>query len=230
MHINHKIRIILAVLIVSFLVSSCTKGNNLSGLNYCQELKFDCYNRKILIKIKTNKGDIFIELDGENAPLTSGNFINLIQNKYYDNIVINRVIKEPKPFILEVGFRTSLNPTKDKTKFYKNKSNYQKSSSSIPLEIRLSGDNEPIYNKLINPIEEKKNIVLVHKKGSIAMSRSLALDSANTRFYITLRDAPELDGRFAVFGRVIKGMDIVDLLSESDTIISIKIDEIDTNN
>ena len=48
------------------------------------------------------------------------------------------------------------------------------------------------------------------------------MNSASSQFYILLKSLPELDGRFAVFGKVISGMDIVDLIQEEDFIIEAK--------
>ena len=55
------------------------------------------------------------------------------------------------------------------------------------------------------------------------MARSESLDSASSQFYIALRDLPELDGRYAVFGKVVEGMNVVDSLEEGDYIIGFKI-------
>ena len=54
------------------------------------------------------------------------------------------------------------------------------------------------------------------------MARSEKLDSASSQFYILLKSLPELDGRYAVFGKVINGMDIVDLIQEKDFIVEAK--------
>jgi peptidyl-prolyl cis-trans isomerase B (cyclophilin B) len=51
------------------------------------------------------------------------------------------------------------------------------------------------------------------------MARSQAPDSASAQFYIALRPLPELDGRYAVFGRVTQGMDVVDAIQQDDKII-----------
>ena len=57
------------------------------------------------------------------------------------------------------------------------------------------------------------------------MARSKALNSASLEFYILLKSLPELDGRFAVFGKVISGMNIVDLIEEEDFIVeAIRVD------
>jgi len=52
------------------------------------------------------------------------------------------------------------------------------------------------------------------------MARSQAPDSASAQFYIALKPLPELDGRYAVFGRVIEGMEVVDSIQADDRIIS----------
>ena len=54
------------------------------------------------------------------------------------------------------------------------------------------------------------------------MSRSKRVNSATSQFYISLKSLPELDGRFAVFGKVISGMNVVDLIQEQDYIIEAK--------
>ena len=55
------------------------------------------------------------------------------------------------------------------------------------------------------------------------MARSQDPNSASAQFYIALSDLPELDGRYAVFGRVIEGMDVVDQIRQGDTLIKAEI-------
>ena len=55
------------------------------------------------------------------------------------------------------------------------------------------------------------------------MARDQSLDSASIQFYISLKDLPELDGRYAVFGRVVDGMSIIDSLDEGDLILNMKV-------
>ncbi|MHB9022911.1 MAG: peptidylprolyl isomerase [Armatimonadota bacterium] len=65
--------------------------------------------------------------------------------------------------------------------------------------------------------------VLKHVKGALAMARSQDPDSAGCQFYITLDATPMLDGNYAVFGKVIKGMDVVEKTAIGDKIISITV-------
>lgn len=64
---------------------------------------------------------------------------------------------------------------------------------------------------------------LKHVEGALAMARSDDPDSAGCQFYITLTKTPELDGAYAVFGKVIKGMDVVKKIAKGDKIISITV-------
>ena len=93
---------------------------------------------------------------------------------------------------------------------------------TIPLEIKLKDEQHPRYNKLLIKSDELNRIDLVHNRGSIAIARSNALDSGSTQFYIALKNLPELDGRYAVFGKVLEGMNVVDSIQQGDLILKIK--------
>ena len=58
---------------------------------------------------------------------------------------------------------------------------------------------------------------LKHKRGIISMARSQDPDSAGSQFFIMHKDSPHLDGKYAAFGKVIEGMDVVDEIAESTT-------------
>ncbi|MFP4021199.1 MAG: peptidylprolyl isomerase, partial [Halanaerobium sp.] len=58
---------------------------------------------------------------------------------------------------------------------------------------------------------------LSHKRGVISMARSSAPDSAGSQFFIVHQDAAHLDGKYAAFGEVIEGMEVVDQIAEVDT-------------
>ena len=90
------------------------------------------------------------------------------------------------------------------------------------MEIKLNTSNLPIYGKEIDAPSQINNIELKHKRSYLSMARSKAVNSGSLQFYILLKSLPELDGRFAVFGKVISGMDIVDLIEEEDFIIEAK--------
>ena len=68
-------------------------------------------------------------------------------------------------------------------------------------------------------LKQKNNIELKHKRSYLSMARSKRVNSASSEFYISLKSLPELDGRFAVFGKVISGMNVVELIKEDDFIV-----------
>ena len=57
------------------------------------------------------------------------------------------------------------------------------------------------------------------------MARSQAPDSASAQFYIALRPLPELDGRYAVFGRVVEGMELVDTIEQGDRMQTVRLSD-----
>ncbi|MCF6266385.1 MAG: peptidylprolyl isomerase [Desulfuromusa sp.] len=142
-----------------------------------------------IVEIKTSLGAIQIELNSDKAPQTVKNFLHYVDQKFYDDTIYHRVIG--KFMIQGGGF----------DKWGKRKKTFA-----------------PIKNEAANGL---KNL-----KGSIAMARTGVVDSATSQFFINLVDNGTLDHRgntprafgYAVFGRVIAGMDIVEKIGSVKTI------------
>ena len=185
-------------------------------VDICSSTKFPCRFKNEYVLFITNRGNIKLELYGRSAPITVGNFIDFVEKGAYNNTTFNRVIKKPYPFIIRGGGNFS----KD------NENNFIDETTRkiryIPLEIKLKNKNIPIYGKRIDVSDQSNEIELKHKRSFISMARSKTLNSASSQFYILLKSLPELDGRFAVFGKVISGMNVVDLIQEEDYIIEAK--------
>jgi peptidyl-prolyl cis-trans isomerase B (cyclophilin B) len=182
----------------------------------CSSTSLPCIFSKEYVLLVTNRGNITLELYGNSAPITVGNFIDFVEKGAYNKTIFNRVINKPYPFIIRGGeyvLTDSENKFIDKNT---GKTRY------IPLEIKLKTKNLPIYGKEIDISNQINNIELKHKRSYLSMARSKTLNSASSQFYILLKSLPELDGRFAVFGKVISGMNIVDLIQEEDFIIEAK--------
>ena len=132
------------------------------------------------VRLATSEGDITLELDAAKAPKTVANFLQYVKSGHYEGTVFHRVISD---FMIQGGGFTpdmSLKPT----------------GSPIPLESR---------NGLSN------------RKGTVAMARTSVPDSATAQFFINVKDNAFLDAAssrdgngYAVFGRVISGMEVVD--------------------
>jgi peptidyl-prolyl cis-trans isomerase B (cyclophilin B) len=89
----------------------------------------------------------------------------------------------------------------------------------IPLELALKGEPEPRYGEQLVDPALSAQIKLKHDRGALAMARSADVNSASAQFYIALKPLTELDGRYAVFGRVVKGMEVVDRIRQGDRLI-----------
>jgi len=172
------------------------------------------------VELQVNGSPILIEINGTEAPTTAGNFIDLIDQGVYDGLVFHRVIpgfvaqggdpqgKDPN-FGGQLGTGGFTDPATGMER-------------RIPLEIKLDGDDKPTYSKAKLP---GAKVVLKHDRGVIAMARSGMPDSASSQFYIALEDLPSLDGDYAVFGKVVEGMDVVDGIKQGDRIATAKVIE-----
>ena len=173
--------------------------------------------------VMTVKGaPITIEVNGTDAPVTSGNFVDLVDRKVYDGLVFHRVVREPQPFVVQGGDPQGKNPNFPLEQlgtggFIDPATNQIR---NIPLEIKPDKASDSIvYGKTL----EAKNPKLKHTRGAVAMARSGSPDSASSQFYIVLADQQSLDGDYAVFGYVTQGMEVVDKIQQGDRIESAKV-------
>ena len=207
-------------LFLALLLFGCNQKRLIEKSSICENIKIPCLDSKKKVSIQTKYGDIVIEIDGKSAPITSGNFLDIIQKGLYEGSTFHRVIKAPYPFTIQGG-KLDLKIISSKSGVYKSEKGTKlisRQTRQLPLEIKLLNEEKPRYNKAITNPSELRLIQLAHKRGSIAMARSQRINSASTQFYISLKPLPELDGRYAVFGKVIKGMNIVDLIEQGDFI------------
>ena len=195
------------------LISGCSSLKKNLDENICSSTKIPCLLSTEHVLLITNKGKIKLELYGELAPITVGNFIDFVEKGEYDKTIFNRVIREPYPFLIRGGEK-SLKEVK--SKLIGNKTGKIR---TIPLEIKLKNNKLPTYGKEIEITNQKNNIELKHKRAYLSMARSKEVNSASSQFFILLKSLPELDGRYAVFGKVINGMNVVDLIQEDDFIV-----------
>jgi peptidyl-prolyl cis-trans isomerase B (cyclophilin B) len=181
-----------------------------------------CLQGTAVVELKTSKGSVELTLDGSAAPLTAGNFVDLVRRGAYNNTLFHRVVREPIPFVVQGGDPQSANPATPVdllgTGSYVDPTNGQ--PRLIPLELFLSGDSSPRYGEVLAGPGQQSRLRLQHQRGAVAMARSADPNSASAQFYIALKALPELDGRYAVFGRVTKGMEVVDRISQGDKLIS----------
>ncbi len=130
------------------------------------------------VKMTTSKGEFYLELNAEKAPISVENFLKYVEDEHYDGTIFHRVIAN---FMIQGGGFTE--------------------------EMRQKPTRDPIKNEWDNGLK--------NERGTIAMARTAAPDSATSQFYINVVDNPSLDqprggAAYAVFGKVIAGMDVVD--------------------
>ena len=231
--------LLLLLVVATFLVTGCTaisvpntevstptpssQTQLATKYSYLPKLK-----GKATVVMTVNASPITIEVDGINAPITAGNFVDLVQKKVYDGLAFHRVVREPQPFVVQGGDPQSkdlnvplknlgtggfIDPTTSRERY-------------IPLEIKPQEATEPVYSKTFENVGIQQQPVLPHTRGAVAMARSQPPDSASSQFYFALTDLPFLDGNYAVFGYVTQGMkEVVDQIEAGDRIESAKVVE-----
>jgi peptidyl-prolyl cis-trans isomerase A (cyclophilin A) len=132
------------------------------------------------VRLATSLGDIVVELDAEKAPKSTENFLRYVRDKHYDGTIFHRVIEN---FMIQGG-------------------GYRADLSEKPTRA---------------PIVLESSNGLSNQRGTIAMARTAVPDSASAQFFINVVDNPGLDKAnardghgYAVFGKVVEGMDVVD--------------------
>ena len=160
-------------------------------------------------------------LDGYNAPLSAGNFMDLVQRKFYDGMDIQRadgfVVQTGDPEGPAEGF---IDPSTDQVR-------------TIPLEILVKGDKSPVYGETLeeNGRYNEDPAIPFNAYGTIAMARAEFEDnSASSQFFWLLKEseltpsnANLLDGRYAVFGYIVDNQDLLASVQVGDTIESIRV-------
>ena len=141
-----------------------------------------------MVIIKTSAGDIELELFEKEAPATVKNFLDYVDAGHYDNTIFHRVIDN---FMIQGG--------------------------GFDAEFEEKPTGKPIKNEAANRIS--------NKRGTIAMARTSQVHSATAQFFINVKDNNFLDFQsetpqgfgYCVFGKVTKGMDVVDKIKSVDT-------------
>ena len=155
------------------------------------EIPEDEYNT-VYMAVK-NYGIITIELHPEEAPITVANFKDLVWHDFYDGLTFHRIVEN---FVIQGGDPKG-NGTGGKTDAYGKKVNIKGEFSENGVENNLP-----------------------HLAGTISMARSDDYDSASSQFFIVTQSTPEnsrsLDGKYAAFGFVTEGLDIVQKIAEAD--------------
>jgi len=199
------------------LVQACSYKSKIDPNYYCQKLKFSCIQSNIVINFKTSKGDFEVKLFGKDNPVTVSNFLENIKNNIYVNQKFYKIINYPQLKFIHGGVN-------QENKFYFERiQTLNKTSHSIPLEIKFKEETKPRYNYQIKNPNETENLVNTFESGSIAMVKSGKNKSSSTEFFFVTSKIPELDGRYSIFGKIIKGLDVLKKIKKEDYIKAVQI-------
>lgn len=174
------------------------------------------------VKMVTNKGDLVVVLDGYNAPITAGNFLDLVQQHFYDHLPFTRA---EESFVVQAG-----DPPGEADGYVDPRTGTVR---RIPLEIRVEGDPAPLYGTTLEAAGRylDQPVLPFAAYGTLAMARNeFDPNSASSQFFF-LRFENELtppginllDGRYAVFGYLIDGQDVLEKIRPGDEIQTIEI-------
>ncbi len=199
------------------MVQACSYKNEIDSNYYCQKLKFSCIEGNKVVHFKTSKGDFEVKLFGKDNPVTVSNFLENIENGIYVNQKFYKIINYPQISFIHGG----VNP--ENKLYIERKQNLNKKSPSIPLEIKFKQEIKPRYNYQIKNPNETKNLVNTFDSGSIAMVKSGKDKSSSTEFFFVTSKFPELDGRYSIFGKIIKGLDVLKKINKEDYIKAVQI-------
>lgn len=146
------------------------------------------------VTLTTTKGDVVIELYREEAPLTTANFLSLVNSGFYNGIVFHRVIAD---FMAQVGDPLTKDPSKK----------------------AMWGTGDPGYS-----IADEFGPGLTHSGPGIVSMANSGPNTGGSQFFITYAATDWLDGKHAIFGNVTQGMDIVEQITVGDSIVSTKVE------
>jgi peptidyl-prolyl cis-trans isomerase B (cyclophilin B) len=182
-------------------------------------------NGEATVELIVKGSPITIRVDGTNAPLTAGNFVDLVNRGVYNGLAFHRVVREPQPFVVQGGDPQGRDPNFPVDRL--GTGSFIDPATSlpryVPLEITPQEAEQPIYSKTFETAGVSETPKLRHTRGAVAMARSNLPDSASAQFYIALTELDFLDGNYAVFGYVVNGMEVVDQIQQGDRITSARV-------
>ena len=173
----------------------------------------------IRVQVETTSGNFTIALDPAHAPLTTQNFLQYVDDGFYDGGRFHRTVR------LDNNSNAGLKIEETDAGIDPNADRSQLPNDTVAIEVIQGGINPAHGDEQRGPIvlERTSDTGLAHRDGTISMAR-LTPDSAISDFFICVNDQPELDfggarnqdGQgFAAFGQVVGGMDVVRAIQTS---------------
>lgn len=156
--------------------------------------------------IETSQGTIRVQLTGKDAPIHVGNFVELAQKGFYDNLKFHRYVPG---FVIQGGCPNTRDLDPDQVR----------AAEGNPFAgLGTGGPGYTIKQEYTTNQNNK------HLDGTLAMARSQNPDSAGSQFYFCLGAQPFLDSGYTVFGQTVEGLDVISKLRVGDVIEHIEIE------
>ena len=180
---------------------------------------------RAIVALDTNRGPITIMVDGYNAPITAGNFLDLVQREFYDGLTFTR---EDEAYVVQTG-----NPEGPQAGFVDPDTGGYR---SIPLEVKVKDNPEPVYGATLEELgmSLSEPVLPFSTYGTVAMGHPAGdPNGGSSQFFFHLFE-PDLtpaglnllDGRYAVFGYVVSGQGVLAQLQQGDQLRSAKVVDI----
>lgn len=174
------------------------------------------------VEVETSKGTMTLVVDGYNAPVTAGNFVDLVKRGFYDGLEFTRA---EDFYVAQIGDP----PGKDEGFIDPDTGKYR----AVPLEIMVKGDDKPTYGITLEEAGRylDQPVLPFSAFGALGMAHSSEdPNDGSSQFFFFLFE-PELtpaglnllDGRYAVFGYVTDNKDVLEKIKAGDKIISAKV-------
>ena len=188
---------------IILLLTACTSGmvsKEKEDLNNNEENKV-MIEKNMLVTIKTNKGDIELELYEKEAPIAVANFLKLIKEDFYNDIKFHRVIGD---FMIQTG---------DPQTRGKAGADFVYDPYNNPDKLPIAGTGGPGYKFE----DEFNNGYVFDKPGVLAMANS-GPNTNGSQIFITHVATPWLNNKHTIFGQVKNGQDVVNAIEQGDVI------------
>jgi peptidylprolyl isomerase len=174
------------------------------------------------VEINTNKGPLTVVVDGYSAPVTAGNFVDLVQHGFYNGL---EFIRAEESYVLQTG-----DPQGPEQGFVDPATGKYR---AIPLEVLAQGDKIPTYGITLEQAGRYRDqpVLPFSAYGAVAMARPESdTNGGSSQFFFFLFE-PELtpagrnllDGRYSVFGYLTEGKEVLEQLKEGDKIESARV-------
>jgi peptidylprolyl isomerase len=170
------------------------------------------------VRISTTQGDLLAVVDGYNAPLTAGAFVDLVQKGFYDGLPFTRA---EDFYVLQTG-----DPEGPADGYVDPKTGTER---RVPLEIKVPGEKQPFYNQTFEDLGLFKATPTLPfaTLGTLGWAHSdERLDDGSSQFFFFLYEAELtpaglnlVDGRYAAFGYVVEGFGVLEALGVEDAIV-----------